>query len=250
MIQPILFVDEKKIEGTNQYRYASLKELIYQFDCENTIEFLSDIGIKDFKNKEDISVITSPIFDQRNLIIIHASKNDEDNKFSSDIVKVFRSTYPKIIFAEFSGRAKINLNENDLRFRRQENIYEEGGVRLLLFTLYYKKYNEFEFEILIKGNELFEKAKRNSDILFNSIKNSINSTNDLENNRDDKNVEDLLGLLGLNFSEIEVQKEILNNIFSIEEYLHFLIEYQNKIEEKYSIIQHKLNSISNEYLYN
>jgi len=250
MIRPILFIDEKEIEGTNRPRYGSLKELLYQYGCNDTIEFLSDVGIKDFKDKEDIRTITKPIFDKRKLIIIHASKNDEDNKFSSDIVKNFRSTYSEIIFAEFSGRAKINLNEVDLRFRRNENIYEDGGVRLLLFTLFFKKYNEFEFEILIKGDELLEKAKKNSKILFESIKNSINTIKDLDNNRNDKNFEDLLRLSGLNYYEIENQKKIIKNIYSREEYLQFLIKYQNKIEKKYCEIQNKLDSISNEYLNN
>lgn len=168
MIAPILFVDEKEDENDkNVRRYETLKELLYSFGYQDTVEFVGDLEIDSIKDESGVTTYShNQLFDSRKLVLIHASKND-DNRYPSDMVDSLRPLYPNILFAEFSGAAKRNLDIRDLRFRRKEDIYKDGGYKVLLFIAYFKKYEQFAFEILVKGENLLESSEVETELQLN-----------------------------------------------------------------------------------
>lgn len=172
MIAPILFVDEKEDENDKSVkRYEILKELIYASGYQDMIDFVGDLEMKSVtKENGEIGYLTNTLFNERKLVFIHASKND-DNQYPSDMVDSLRPMYPNIVFVEFSGSAKRNLDIRDLRFRRKEDIYKDGGYKVLLFIAYFKKYGQFAFDILIRGENLLESY----DVELNEVKANLKS---------------------------------------------------------------------------
>lgn len=249
---PILLIDEKDEESTLQKRYEILKEFLYSFNCQDTIEFIGDLElIYDIDDESKaVRYQSNPIFHGRKLVFIHAAKDDSTNKFSSDMVENLRSLSPDTIFAEFSGASKINLDIRDLRFRRKENIYGEAGYRLLLFTLYFKKYLEFEFELLTNGGKAFHTRKKNAQEKIDKIKNSILTNDDWLHKKGDHSFIEILKLAGLSQERIVSGLAYIEKIESREEYIKLLGRYYNVIEDACNKSQNQLNNLVNEYLNN
>lgn len=180
MNKPILFVDEKEDENNKSVkRYESAKTLLYTLGCEDMIEFIGDLELEQIKDEEteNITYVPNPIFNDRKLVIIHAAKGDISNRYSSDMVEVIRPLFPDTIFLEFSGAAKTNLDIRDLRLRRKEHIYKDGGYKLFLFVAYFKKYNQFVFDLLLKGENLLESNDDEQTEVKSKLKSLIDELN-------------------------------------------------------------------------
>ncbi len=180
MNMPILFVDEKEDEKDKSVkRYESTKTLLYTLGCEDTIEFIGDLELEKIGDEktEKVTYLPNPMFNDRKLVIIHAAKGDTSNRFSSDMVEAIRALFPNTTFAEFSGSAVTNLDIRDLRFRRKEHIYKDGGYKLFLFTAYFKKYNQFVFDLLVKGENILESNDDDLKEVQSNLKSLIDELN-------------------------------------------------------------------------
>lgn len=228
--KPILFIDDKIDNGVP--RYKEHEDLIYELGgAIESIEFLSKV---DFTQKS--------IFNDRELVFIHAST---ENEIQPEFVNDLKGQFPNIIFAEFSGNKSSNFkNLKDLRFRRKEHIYADGGVRLYLFLKFRQLYNKSVLSILITNGDflgqIFEKSqlKIQEDILeLIRLSKFGNSQKEIEN------LKNSVRLLALKNPEIENLFQDLETSANNASYINSLNLLQEKYKNYCDISQQQLSKM-------
>ena len=162
------------------------------------------------------------------------------------MVEVIKSLFPSTVFAEFSGAAKRNLDLRDLRFRRKEDIYKDGGYKLLLFVAYFKKHSEFIFDILVNGEKAFELRKKVAKSTFDKILDAIKNETNIFGIKADENFEAILKLAGLDEERISKGIEYVSKLRTGEEYIAIVTRYLNIIENECKKGSLQLNSVIND----
>ena len=169
MIPKILFIDEKKEDDSEDFRYKKLEFRLK--DYSHLIEFISDLELEYQTNDYDDEIIynPNPSLEFRDAVFIHSSLNTP--KYPEPVVNKAKSVHLNTEFSKFSnGRDdKANLRKENLIFNRNVHIYnfEKNGFEL--FIKFYSKTTRLEYYFLQYGKDAFLEKVKEIDRIYNKI---------------------------------------------------------------------------------
>ncbi|MBO0932551.1 hypothetical protein [Fibrella aquatilis] len=229
MLAPILFVDEKKVEGTFEYRFRELKNQLE--DCEDIIEFISDLEIKHSVDPytDFVMIQPNPYLQSRKIIFVHVSQDSPI--YNEPLYNALKASQHNTLFARFSGQGSLNTNRESLRFQRHEHIYNMQTKGFQLAIRFYKQSNLFEPYILVYGKQAFSKKIEKAESEIQWIERNITNQTQLQQHRGNRHFENIMYLADLDTTRIEKGREYMKTINSYTDYVDIMRKYAQQAKD-------------------
>lgn len=234
MIAPILFVDEKTVEGSTQYRYQKLHNNLK--DYIHSIEFIGDLDLEYHLNEYtgEVDYTLNPYLETRKIVFIHASLDTP--KYPESVINKAKEVHKNTIFVKFSNGRDPNPRIENLIFNRDEHIYnfDKNGFRK--FIAFYAQTGRFEFYLFEHGEGAFKQKEDEANLAFDAIKRNIKNDEIFKKRMGDANFLKIMRLADIYQNKERLQKgiEYINSLIHKEEYFAMLERYVKKISEQAS----------------
>ena len=243
MNKPILFVDEKPEDKSDQYRFKKLEDRVKKYS--HLVEFMGDLDLEYHINEYTMEVEYTPsiYFNSRKVIFIHASLDNP--KYPKSVLNKAKACHSETLFVKFSGDRTPTLNLEDLSFLRDEAIYNFDKDGFKKFLAFHEKTDRFEFYLLEHGDGAFKQKKDEANLAFDAIKRNIKNDDTFKKRRYDVNFRKIMRLADIYQDKERLQKgiEYINSLARKEEYFAMLERYIKKITEQATADEETLKSL-------
>lgn len=232
MNKPILFVDEKSEDKSDQYRFKKLEDRVKKHSY--LIEFMGDLDLEYQYNKYTTEVEYTPsiYFDGRKIVFIHVSLDNP--KYPNPVITKAKAYHRETLFVKFSGDRTPNLKLEDLSFKRNEAIYNFDKDGFKKFIAFYSQTGRFDFYLLEYGEDAFKQKENETNLAFDMIKRNIKNDEILKKRRGDANFMKIMRLADIYQDNERLQRgiEYINSLTHKEAYFLMLEKYVKKIIEQ------------------